>query len=464
MKTTLNKILYKLIESELANPDLSVVNEQAWEKLKNVFKRNKYDYTTDNVSFPGTRESDTDSSIVRGSAEDSLMIWQYHLDPPVEHAVINSKWGKWRDGKRHLGIDMAIPAGTPLYAVRPGSVVVVGSNPKGWGDYVITKHEPSTLNGVSKGETFFALYAHLSQVDVYTGEEISFGSIIGKSGGVDGAPGAGNSTGPHLHFEIKTSIDGGSIDPVRFYAKYGKKLENASRYHDEKESSETDYIVPPTDAASSNVAPVETPITSDVKNDIISGKTKRDGFVLYKLPNDKTYIYAIPIESELPNKTYDWWTTSRTLNNWVSLKSRLSPNKYKTALSILNTAFPGALNINKLSNTDVTASTNQTSFIGDDSVPEDTTSIFDKLKKNHIYTAPSILKSNQLTKYIFSNKKFKSDDTLIFDDTDNIKYLGHDTSGQYMYVRIMSKSNDPSANKKCWINIKDISISSKKKF
>lgn len=457
MKTTLNKILYKLIESELANPDLSVVNEQAWEKLKNVFKRNKYDYV------PVT----TMAGNVSSANSDDVVIAQYHLDPPVEHAVINSKWGKWRDGKRHLGIDMAIPAGTPLYAVRPGTVVYIGDNPSGWGNYVITKHEPLETSDGSIGETFFALYAHLSQVDVSVGDEIDFGTVIGKSGGVDGAPGAGNSTGPHLHFEIKTSMVGGSIDPVRFYAKYNKKLENAStitRTRNDNASLETDYIVPPTEAASSNVAPIETPITSDVKNDIISGKTEQDGFVLYKLPNDKTYIYAIPIESELPNKTYDWWTTSKTLNNWVSLKSRLSPNKYKTALSILNTAFPGALNINKLSNTDVTASTTQTSFIGDDSVPEDTTSIFDKLKKNHIYTAPSILKSNQLTKYIFSNKKFKSDDTLIFDDTDNIKYLGHDTSGQYMYVRIMSKSNDPSANKKCWINIKDISISSKKKF
>lgn len=457
MKNTLNKILYKLTELELSNPNISAINEQAWQKLKNLFKQDKYDYTK------------ATSSNLEPYNQDEVNINYFYIDPPMENSTINSEWGKWRplSGRRHLGIDMRTSVGTPVYAVRPGIVVRVGDQPDGWGNYVITKHEPVTTAGGSLGETFYALYAHLSDILVSLNSELDFGTIIGKSGGAYGTPGAGNSTGPHLHFEIKTSLNGGSIDPVKFYAKYGQKLENATLKTDTDTNNskiKPDYIVEPTINTSTSV-PISTTITNDIKNDIVSGTTEIDGFRVYKLPGDETYLYGIPTD-KLTNLKYDWWTTSSKMNSWVSLKSKLSADKYNKAVSILNTAFPGVFDSTKLTNSDVATSIGtQTTYVGDNKLPLDKTNIiFSKLKKNTIYISPSILKSNRINKYIFADNQFKKDGILQFDNTDSIKYLGHSKSRQYIYARIMSKSDDPSANKKSWINIKDIKLSNKTKF
>jgi hypothetical protein len=458
MKNTLNKILYKLAEHELANMNISNINEQGgWEKLKNLFKRDKYDYTkatTNNV------EPDNGDIVIN----------IFSLDPPMENAIINSEWGKWRpeSGRRHLGIDMRTPVGTPVYAVRPGTVVQVNDDPTGWGNYVITKHEPLITSNGTLGETFYALYAHLSDVSVSYGSELDFGTVIGKSGGAVGTPGAGNSRGAHLHFEIKTSENGGSIDPVKFYAKYRSKLENATLKDDSNiplNSKQPDYIVNPTIKTSTSV-PLETMITNNVIDSIISGKTEMDGFRVYKLPGDEKYLYAIPTAA-LPNNKYDWWTTSKTMPNWVSLKSKLSPNKYNTALSILNTAFPGAIDVNKLDTTEIPHRDNTTTNKNkknNEPTPVNRDSnkkIFSLLVPGHAYVSTSVLKRKPKYKLYTidpQTKKLVYKVNATIADVDNIVYIGHDTSNNYMHMQVVEPGIDPGNKNKYWISVNDIEL------
>lgn len=86
----------------------------------------------------------------------------------------------------HTGIDFAAPIGTPVYASISGTVIITGSGSTGYGNYVVINH----------GGGIATLYAHNSSVLVGAGEEVTKGQVIAYSGNT------GNSTGPHLHFEV----------------------------------------------------------------------------------------------------------------------------------------------------------------------------------------------------------------------------------------------------------------------
>lgn len=92
----------------------------------------------------------------------------------------------------HKGIDFGTPVGSNLTAVTDGVVSTIGNDMKGYGNWVEVKHDDGTASR----------YGHLSQVGVSRNQKIKAGQVVGLSGGKAGAPGAGNSTGPHLHFEI----------------------------------------------------------------------------------------------------------------------------------------------------------------------------------------------------------------------------------------------------------------------
>ena len=81
---------------------------------------------------------------------------------------------------------------------------------KTYGGYCIVKHN----------DGYASLYAHLSKLMVKKGDVVKAGDIIGLSGGVPGQPGAGASTGYHLHFEIRVPghLDSNkfNIDPIAY--------------------------------------------------------------------------------------------------------------------------------------------------------------------------------------------------------------------------------------------------------
>ena len=87
----------------------------------------------------------------------------------------------------HLGIDIGAAMGAPIYAADSGVVVYAAGIGGGYGLMVMIDH----------GNGFHTLYAHLSQINVRCGQNVAQGATIGMSGST------GNSTGPHLHFEIR---------------------------------------------------------------------------------------------------------------------------------------------------------------------------------------------------------------------------------------------------------------------
>jgi|GEM_PF-5288610 len=95
--------------------------------------------------------------------------------------------------KYHEGQDLRAAAGTPVLAAEAGVVAYVTTTGAcGWG--VCIEHSP----------TLRTIYCHLSRIDAKKGQRVGRGVQIGLSGGAKGHPGAGRSTGAHLHFAVKT--------------------------------------------------------------------------------------------------------------------------------------------------------------------------------------------------------------------------------------------------------------------
>ena len=86
----------------------------------------------------------------------------------------------------HTGIDLAAPVGTPVRAANGGVVIFAGWNSYGYGSTIVLSHGP-----------FTTLYGHLSTINVGCGQIVNAGQQIGGVGS------SGNSSGPHLHFEIR---------------------------------------------------------------------------------------------------------------------------------------------------------------------------------------------------------------------------------------------------------------------
>ncbi|MFY1679555.1 MULTISPECIES: M23 family metallopeptidase [unclassified Streptomyces] len=130
---------------------------------------------------------------------------------PVPGGTVGTAYGQagslWSSGY-HTGADFSVPTGTSLKAVGSGTVVSAGSA-GAYGNQVVIKLD----------EGHYAQYAHLSSISVSVGQSVTAGQEIGLSGST------GNSTGPHLHFEIRTTPDYGSdVDPIAFLRSQGVSL------------------------------------------------------------------------------------------------------------------------------------------------------------------------------------------------------------------------------------------------
>lgn len=98
----------------------------------------------------------------------------------------------------HTGIDLVEPFGSPVYAADDGIVALVGTSTSGYGNYVVIAHS----GGLD------TLYGHLSAALVKVGQTVNQGQPVGLEGST------GNSTGPHLHFELR--INQRPIDPTLY--------------------------------------------------------------------------------------------------------------------------------------------------------------------------------------------------------------------------------------------------------
>ena len=121
------------------------------------------------------------------------------FDLPVYGYTFTSGF-KWRWGKLHSGVDLALAEGTPVYAADNGKVIVAEDSGDGYGNYIIIDHQ----NG------FKTLYGHNSELLVSVGDIVAKGDKIALSGNT------GNSTGPHLHFEVHVNDE--KVDPQQYLA------------------------------------------------------------------------------------------------------------------------------------------------------------------------------------------------------------------------------------------------------
>ncbi|MER6472164.1 M23 family metallopeptidase [Streptomyces collinus] len=148
---------------------------------------------------------------VASAATPSAASW---VDPVKQYTLSASFM---QDGShwahKHSGQDFAVPTGTEVLAAHGGTVVKAGPNGAGdgpaYGNAIVIKH----------GNGTYSQYAHLSRIDVKVGQVVKTAQHIALSGST------GNSTGPHLHFEIRTTPNYGSaINPVDFLHAKGVKV------------------------------------------------------------------------------------------------------------------------------------------------------------------------------------------------------------------------------------------------
>ncbi len=110
--------------------------------------------------------------------------------PTGTHFISGNDYASW-----HLGIDIGAAMGSPVYASDSGMVVYSGWSNQGYGNMIMIDH----------GNGYQTLYGHLSVLEVSCGQGVLQGNLIALSGST------GNSTGPHLHFEVRYM--GGFINP-----------------------------------------------------------------------------------------------------------------------------------------------------------------------------------------------------------------------------------------------------------
>lgn len=109
--------------------------------------------------------------------------------------VTRGQIGPGSDEDQHVGIDVAVPVGTPVRAAGGGVVLDAGAD-LAYGLFVLIDHP----------EGYQSMYGHASRIVVSRGDSVQAGRVIALSGNT------GRSTAPHLHFEIRR--DGRSLDPL----------------------------------------------------------------------------------------------------------------------------------------------------------------------------------------------------------------------------------------------------------
>ncbi len=142
--------------------------------------------------FPYSGDLSVSDSTLMLLLQDSMQHCNYH-HPLDGESKITSRFG-WREGRNHNGIDMDLHVWDPVYSAFPG-MVRMARYYEGYGRVVVVRH----YNGLE------TLYAHLHRIKVKPGQIIEAGEVVGLGGS------SGQSTGSHLHFEVR--FKGVPIDP-----------------------------------------------------------------------------------------------------------------------------------------------------------------------------------------------------------------------------------------------------------
>ncbi|MDQ1065894.1 transglycosylase family protein [Streptomyces canus] len=160
--------------------------------------------TTDRTSTKKTSSDTAEKTEKTEKAADTGLVAPVNASLGTPYRKAGSAWSKGY----HTGVDFAVPTGTSVKAVAAGKVVT-----SGWGGsfgyQVVIRHADGR----------YTQYAHLSAISVKSGQSVGGGQRIGRSGST------GNSSGPHLHFEVRTGPGFGSdIDPVAYLRAGGIRM------------------------------------------------------------------------------------------------------------------------------------------------------------------------------------------------------------------------------------------------
>ncbi len=165
----------------------------------------------------GQLQGQADASVAAGSCRGAVRLDQPPTQvtapwvAPVESVELSAGFGSGgsRWANRHTGQDFAVPIGMPVRAAGAGRVVRVSCG-GAFGIEIVIEHPGG----------YYTQYAHLAAVTVDQGDRVTTGQWIAQSGTT------GNSTGPHLHFEVRVTPDMGSaVDPVPWLAQRGVPLD-----------------------------------------------------------------------------------------------------------------------------------------------------------------------------------------------------------------------------------------------
>ncbi|MFJ4200133.1 transglycosylase family protein [Streptomyces sviceus] len=151
-----------------------------------------------------TKKTSADTGKKTEKAADTGLVAPVNASLGTPYRKAGSAWSKGY----HTGVDFPVPTGTSVKAVAPGKVVT-----SGWGGsfgyQVVIRHADGR----------YTQYAHLSAISVKAGQSVGGGQRIGRSGST------GNSSGPHLHFEVRTGPGFGSdIDPLAYLRAGGVRI------------------------------------------------------------------------------------------------------------------------------------------------------------------------------------------------------------------------------------------------
>ena len=163
--------------------EAEIVRENGREVSRNIL-------TEDVISEPSSQV------VYQGTKDPPPRMGTGNLKKPV-NGIVTSEFGAWRWGRKHTGIDLAVPVGTSVKAAD-GGVVTFSGYSSSYGYYVIIDH----------GGNISTLYAHNSQLLVSKGDQVYQGQQIALSGNT------GTSTGPHVHFEVR--VNGTATNPRNY--------------------------------------------------------------------------------------------------------------------------------------------------------------------------------------------------------------------------------------------------------
>lgn len=168
-----------------------IMKENGMPVEKTVLEESILEEPQKQIVLAGTREEQQTEMVSRGGQRGTGQ-----LARPVSNLRITSSFGpRW--GRTHLGVDFGMPLGSSIFAADGGSVIFAGYSGS-YGNFVKVDH----------GNGFVTCYAHCSKITVQTGQAVDKGAVIAQVGST------GNSTGPHLHFEVR--VNGRNMNPMNY--------------------------------------------------------------------------------------------------------------------------------------------------------------------------------------------------------------------------------------------------------